>query len=200
VSRRAAETEARDQADADEEGCDEEGCGGGGSRRRACHAVLHKVAWARLVVDDAHVLLHADPARLAPVAAPAPCAARAASANRPAGLVAGRSREAGVGAGGGGWVGGTRSGGGAAASGASGRGGSSALRSAAKDAALSPSEAKAEALGGLRASSRWCLLSAAKAPKLWRSREQLRNLVTAIGAPPGYSLVRLVPELVLELE
>ena len=60
--------------------------------------------------------------------------------------------------------------------------------------------AKAQAVALVRAESRWCLLTAARAQRLWRSREQLRNLLQAIGTPHGASLIKLVPEFVLEME
>jgi uncharacterized membrane protein YgcG len=165
---------------ADEEGADEEhgGVGGGPHVRVACHALLHKVKWARLVVDDAHVLFAAAPSKLAPRSNEGGGASRYTNEHGISGGAGGTSRTSSTGSR-------SRGSGGSCAKGA---------------AALSPSDAKAEALSWIRAKSRWCVLSASKAPKLWRSREQLRNLVTAVGAPPDVSLVRLVPELVLELE
>lgn len=173
----------RESEDAEEKEQGEFGDGSSAHVRVACHALLHKANWSRLVVDDAHVLFAASPSGLAPQASNEGGAPHHAS----------RGGFNGSGDVGGSGVSST----GARnttirASSSSGRARGAAVKSA--------SDTKAEALSWVRAKSRWCVLSATKAPKLWRSREQLRNLVTAVGAPPGVSLVRLVPELVLELE
>ena len=176
----------RDSEDDEDEQCGFED-GSSAHVRVACHALLHKVSWARLVVDDAHVLFAAASSRLAPQAseeggAPHPASRGGFNGSRDVG-------RSGVSS-----TGGRRTN----IRGRNGGGGGGGARGGAS--VLSASDTKAEALSWIRAKSRWCVLSATKAPKLWRSREQLRNLVTAVGAPPGVSLVRLVPELVLELE
>jgi hypothetical protein len=67
-------------------------------------------------------------------------------------------------------------------------------------AAANTKVAKFVALRELQSKRRWCVLHEKRAPKLWKSRDQLRALMDVIMAPAKKSLVNLIPELVLQLD